>query len=247
MSTLAATAEDPIASRETELRRFQFEQMLAFMRALGKKVVPNSPYDPLPRIQFPDAKAQFERAGGKLVPIPPTNDQLLEQAIARTYQQMLAPGGCCPCSAAATCSDGLFCNGAEVCTAGNCARGPAPCVDANPCTTDSCTENTDTCSFTPVQPAVAQLNLSRSTPSTTVAALAWPAVTGASSYNIYRGTSANLSDLACFVKGVTATSRNDDGAVPVRAFYYLVTSVGCGESGLGNVNPSPRPPPPGCP
>lgn len=250
LSTLAATAEETVASRELTLRRFRFEQLLAFQRARGDNVVPNSPYDPMPRIQLPDAKAQFERAGGKLVPTPPTSDQLLEQAIAKTFRQMLGGGGCCPCAGAASCSDALFCNGAEICDgSGNCAYGSPACNDGNPCTFDSCTENTDTCTFPPVPPPaeVAQLNVNRSAPLSTVATLAWSGVTGASSYDIYRGASANLGDLACFQGGVTSTSLNDDGTLPSRAFFYLVTSMACSESSLGTGNPSPRPPAPGCP
>jgi fibronectin type 3 domain-containing protein len=94
---------------------------------------------------------------------------------------------------------------------------------------------------------VAQLNVSRSAPLSSVATLTWSAATGATSYNVYRGASANLGDLACFLPGVTGLTHNDDGALPVGAFYYLVTSKACTESGLGPASPSPRPAPPGCP
>jgi hypothetical protein len=249
LSTLAATAEESDASRELALRRFQFEQMLAFQRARGDKVVANSPYDPMPRMRLPDAKAQLEGAGGKLVPTSPTNDQLLEQAIAKTFRQMLGGGDCCPCAATGQCSDGLFCTGVEVCAAGLCAYGSPPCNDGDPCTIDSCTENTDTCTFTPVPPPaeVAQLNLSRSAPFSTVATLSWSGVSGATSYNIYRGASRALGDLSCFQSGLTGTSQNDDGAQPAVAFYYLVSSQACGVSSLGTGNPNPRPPAPSCP
>ena len=249
LSTLAASAEDPGASRESALRRFQFEQMLAFHRARGDAFVPKSPYDPTPPMRFAGSRAQFERTGGNLVPTPPTHDQLLEQAMVVTFRQMLVGNVCCPCSSPASCNDGLFCNGTEVCASGTCTAGSPPCVDGDPCTIDSCTENTDTCTFPPAPPPpqVAQLDVSRSAPSSTVATLAWSAVTGASAYNIYRGASADLGDLACFQGGVTVTSQNDDGVRPARAFYYLVSSLACGESDLGTGNPSPRPPAPGCP
>jgi hypothetical protein len=245
----AATTEGTGLSREEALRKFQWEQSLKYMSARGDKVVPNSPYDPLPLLKPVDAKTQFERMGGKLPPAPLTNDQLLQQAIAKTFRQMLGGGGCCPCVAAASCNNGFFCDGAEVCVANNCALGPAACNDGNPCTNDACTENTDTCSFTPVPPpaAVAQLNLSRSAPGSPVATLAWSAVAGANSYNIYRGAARNLSNLTCFQKGVPVTIQNDDGAVPAAAFYYLISSQACFESGLGSGNPNPRPPAPGCP
>ena len=250
LSTPAATADEVHASRELALRRFQFEQMLAFQRARGDKVVPNSPYDPMPQTKLPDAKAQFKKIGGKLVPTPPTNDQLLQQAIAKTFQQMLGGGGCCPCAGAASCNDSLFCNGVEICDGtGNCGYGAPACNDGNPCTNDSCTENTDTCTFTPVPPPaeVAQLNLSRSAPGSAVATLSWSAVGGASSYNIYRSSAANLGGLSCFQSGITGTSQNDNGAVPAGAFYFLVTSKACFESSLGPGKPGSRPPAPGCP
>ena len=249
LSTLAATPEESDASRELALRRFQFEQMLAFQRARGDKVVASSPYDPMPQMRLPDAKAQFEKIGGKLVPTAPTQDQLLQQAIAKTFQQMLGGGGCCPCAVGPSCTDGLFCTGVEVCAGNLCAYGAPACNDGNPCTTDSCTENTDTCSFTPVPPPaeVAQLAVTRAAPLSTVASLSWSAVSGASSYNIYRGASRALGDLSCFQSGLTGTSQNDDGAQPAVAFYYLVSSQACGVSSLGTGNPNPRPAAPSCP
>ena len=249
VSALAATAEPSETSSADALRKFQWEQALEYMRARGDKVVPSSPYDPMPLAKPLDAKTQFERIGGKFPPSPLTNDQLLQQAISKTFRQMLGGTGCCPCVAAESCSDGLFCNGAEVCVGNNCAFGTAPaCDDGLACTADSCTENTDTCTFSGPQPAaVAQLNVSRSAPLSSVATIAWSAVGGATSYNIYRGTAKNLSNLSCFLTGVTGTSQNDDGATSAVAFYYLVTSKSCLESGLGSGNPNPRPPAPGCP
>jgi hypothetical protein len=249
VSTLAATAEETDASRANALRKFQFEQLLAFEHARGDNLVAKSPYDPIPRMQLPDAKAQFEKLGGKLAPTAPTNDQLLQQAIAKTFQQMLGGGGCCPCAGAASCNNSLFCDGVEVCDAtGNCAHGSPACNDGNPCTIDSCTENTDTCTFPPVPPPaeVAQLNVTRAAPLSTVASLSWSSVSGASSYNIYRGASRNLGDLVCFQSGVTLTSQNDDGVRPAVAFYYLVSSQACGVSSLGPGKPT-RPPAPTCP
>jgi hypothetical protein len=249
---MAATAEPLDASREDAFRRFVWEQTLGFMRARGDALVPKSPYDPFPRMTLPDAKTQFERAGGKLVEPSKssTNDRLLEQAVAKTFRMMLGGGpSCCPCSSAATCNDGLFCNGPETCASGNCATGTPACVDGDPCTIDACTENTDTCSFPPVPPppAVAGLGLGRVAPASAVAHLAWSAVPGASAYNIYRTTFSSLAGLACFQTGVTGTSQNDDGAVPVKAFYFLVSSLACGESGLGDGHSNTRPPAPGCP
>src|SRR5262249_37038376 len=46
-----------------------------------------------------------------------------------------------------SCSDGLACNGAETCQNGTCTAGtPVNCNDGNPCTTDSCNNQTGACS-----------------------------------------------------------------------------------------------------
>lgn len=48
------------------------------------------------------------------------------------------------------CSDGLYCNGAEVCLGGQCVGGnPVDCNDHVNCTVDSCDEATDSCVHTP--------------------------------------------------------------------------------------------------
>jgi len=44
-----------------------------------------------------------------------------------------------------TCSDGVFCNGAERFVAGQCISGTNPCDDGADCTTDTCDEAKDTC------------------------------------------------------------------------------------------------------
>lgn len=43
------------------------------------------------------------------------------------------------------CDDGMYCNGPETCSAGACAAGVAACEDNNPCTDDTCTESSDSC------------------------------------------------------------------------------------------------------
>lgn len=51
------------------------------------------------------------------------------------------------CTTNADCDDGLFCNGAETCSGGSCVSGTAvDCNDGNACTTDSCSESTQSCS-----------------------------------------------------------------------------------------------------
>jgi hypothetical protein len=50
----------------------------------------------------------------------------------------------------AACSDGQFCNGAEICTANGCQAGSAPnCGDSVACTVDACNESTDSCTHAP--------------------------------------------------------------------------------------------------
>ena len=54
------------------------------------------------------------------------------------------------CSVAADCDDGLFCNGAEVCSSGICEAGTTiECDDGVSCTIDSCNELTDACEALP--------------------------------------------------------------------------------------------------
>ena len=65
----------------------------------------------------------------------------------------VAAGGCVtrPCLTAAECSDGIFCNGEEVCSGGRCGAGAAlRCDDGISCTVDECVEATRGCSTTPV-------------------------------------------------------------------------------------------------
>ncbi|MCH8147333.1 MAG: hypothetical protein IH987_04965 [Planctomycetes bacterium] len=53
------------------------------------------------------------------------------------------------CTIPADCDDGLFCDGAEDCVAGNCVAGTPPnCDDGVGCTDDSCNEGTDSCDKT---------------------------------------------------------------------------------------------------
>src|SRR5262245_52581106 len=50
-----------------------------------------------------------------------------------------------------SCSDGNVCNGPETCQSGVCTPGiPPNCVDANPCTADSCSTLLNHCVYTPV-------------------------------------------------------------------------------------------------
>lgn len=248
-SLSTVTAQELDKPRESALVRIFAEQARAHLRARIDAVVPVLPVGRPEPILSPGAKARLARVDGGRVK-PPTVEGLFERALGETYARLGPFGpGCCPCASTASCQDGLFCNGTESCVSGGCAAGtPVVCVDGDPCTNDLCTENTESCSFPPVPPppAVARIDLSR-VPSTTVANLAWSPVAGASTYNVYRGAFSNLGDLACLQGGVTGTSQNDDGAIPTRAFYYLVSSLACSESDLGSGNPGLRPPAPGCP
>lgn len=54
------------------------------------------------------------------------------------------------CIADSQCSDGVFCNGDELCVAGSCqAAAPLACSDGIACTLDQCNTQTDSCSHTP--------------------------------------------------------------------------------------------------
>ncbi len=71
---------------------------------------------------------------------------------------------------------------------------------------------------------------------TTVAELSWDVLFGVASYDVYRGSSPDAGDLACLESGITATSTQDDGALPPAggSFFHVVTGVNCaGESPLG--------------
>ena len=71
----------------------------------------------------------------------------------------------------------------------------------------------------------------------TVADLAWDAQAGAETYDVYRGTARDGTDLACFLTGLTGTSTQDDGLVPSpgEGLYHVVAAVNCaGDSTLGD-------------
>ena len=177
----------------------------------------------------------------------PSRDYFIEQTIRRMENPLVRSADCCPCITAPSCDDGLFCNGVETCAAGICGSGVAQCNDQDPCTTDSCAEDTDTCFSSPVDPPsdVAQLDVGTGATST-IAALDWSSVPEAVSYNVYRANSSALNDVACFQGGVTGTMEEDPG-IPGIAFFYVVTAESaCSESTLGPGNPGLRPAPPVC-
>ena len=143
------------------------------------------------------------------------------------------------CLIAEDCADGLVCNGVESCSANFCSAGAPPtCDDADPCTSDGCSEGAGGCFYTLVPPPldVPQLDLSIESPGGTVARLEWVAPAGAiESYNVYRGESTSLGDLTCLDSGVLGTDLLDDGTLaPSGLYVHLVTAFVCTqESTLG--------------
>ena len=144
---------------------------------------------------------------------------------------------CVECQQSVDCDDGTFCNGAESCQAGACVAGTDPCDDSDACTVDTCGEILDQCMHVapPVPQEVSGLLLGRSTPA--VAALTWDPRPEATSYDVYRGTLRDASDLVCFLTGLESTTVEDDGLVPTpgMVLYYVVTAVNCsGVAPLGS-------------
>src|SRR5262249_51263090 len=58
--------------------------------------------------------------------------------------------------------------------------------------------------------------------------LSWTASTGATSYNVYRGTSAGGESATALASGVSATSFTDSTAVNGTTYYYTVRAVNAG-------------------
>jgi hypothetical protein len=148
-------------------------------------------------------------------------------------------GGGPNCDEDADCTDGVFCNGEEVCLQGYCRLGLAPdCTDGDTCTLDYCNTSTDSCRNVPFSdPGEVQfLTLRIADPATTVAVLDWYSRPLSDYYSVYRAEFTDLSDLACHAGEVFATTLADDGAIGSNGlFLYLVTAVGCGgESTLGD-------------
>jgi hypothetical protein len=65
--------------------------------------------------------------------------------------------------------------------------------------------------------------------------LSWDLVSGATSYNIYRGTSAGAEDGSPLATGVTTNTYLDTGVINGTAYYYEISAVNAiGESGLSS-------------
>jgi hypothetical protein len=64
--------------------------------------------------------------------------------------------------------------------------------------------------------------------------LAWNAVSGATSYNVYRGTSASGESVTPIATGITGTNFADTSATNGTRYYYFVTAI----NGSGRSDPS---------
>jgi hypothetical protein len=81
------------------------------------------------------------------------------------------------------------------------------------------------------------INLRLEMASPPVADLTWAAEPDAETYDVYRGTQRDASDLACFQSDLSTNSTSDDGLVPDvgQGLYYVVTAVNCaGVAPLGD-------------
>jgi fibronectin type 3 domain-containing protein len=85
-------------------------------------------------------------------------------------------------------------------------------------------------SNTPIAPPPAPTNLVL-TPNVGQVGLTWTAVTGATSYNVYRGTSPGGEGATPVAAGVTAASFTDNHATPGNTYYYQVSAVNLGGEG----------------
>jgi fibronectin type 3 domain-containing protein len=77
----------------------------------------------------------------------------------------------------------------------------------------------------------------------TTATITWTAVSGATSYNVYRGTSAGNERATAWKTGITSPTFTNTGLTNGTAYYYTVTAVnGIGESPMSSevsVTPAP--------
>jgi fibronectin type 3 domain-containing protein len=80
-------------------------------------------------------------------------------------------------------------------------------------------------------------------------ALSWSASSGATSYNVYRGTTAGGESATAIASGITSSSYSDTGLTDGTAYYYKVAAVNSeGTSGLSNeASATPEPAAPAAP
>jgi hypothetical protein len=151
-----------------------------------------------------------------------------------------------------SCSNNVYCDGAETCLGGTCVSGTPPdCTDEDECTEDWCDEAGDTCrnEAPPIPDAVRGLMVDPSGPGEPTVVLHWDDQAWAEFYNVYRSVLDNPGDLVCLAPGILGTSVTDDGTLPPggQAFYFLPTAANCaGESSLGEGQSGERPNPSPC-
>jgi len=85
-------------------------------------------------------------------------------------------------------------------------------------------------SATPIAPPVAPTGLT-ATPGNTQITLAWQPVTGATSYNLYRGTTAGGQGTTPLVTGLTAPNYVNTGLTNGTAYYYRVAALNASGEG----------------
>lgn len=90
-------------------------------------------------------------------------------------------------------------------------------------------------SLTPGGAALAAPSLSAQSSGSTSVSLSWTSVTGATSYNVYRSTTAGGEGSVPLATGTTSTSYSDSGLTSGTAYYYKVVAVGpAGEGAFSN-------------
>jgi hypothetical protein len=120
-------------------------------------------------------------------------------------------------------------------------------VDGDTCTSDVRLEDSQSDAFDPPPPPaeVASLAVERDGVTPVGATLNWSPVADADASHVYRGVMTDLGDMSCFAPMVPTTTV-DDGGTPAGLFLYLVSSIGCSESGVGDDSFGARPLPPPC-
>jgi len=143
-----------------------------------------------------------------------------------------------------SCSNGIFCDGAETCSSGVCWPGTPPsCDDGSDCTNDYCDPASDMCvHFVLFEPAeVTGMSVGTSAPGSPQAMLNWPALADADTYNVYRSPDGGMESMTCFQSGLDETTTVDDGMLPppgeMHAFLVTGANACGGEGTMGDEYP----------
>ena len=153
---------------------------------------------------------------------------------------------------------GVFSSGTGVITPGNVSVTSGTTVSVSPTDTTTytltvtnaagaTTSKTATVGVNPVVPAMPS-NLTATAGNASVV-LSWTASAGATSYNVYRGTTAGGESTTALATGITTTTHTDTTAANGTKYYYKVAAVnGGGTSTLSNeASAMPEPPIPAAP